>query len=389
VVGPYGYQKYLWRNSSGQILGSSQTLFLTPPPPPGTVLSLEIEPYAGYGCNDILYARMIDTLNVFARAGPDQLSCNRDQVQLGIIPKQGFVYSWSPSLGLSDANISNPLAMPEKTTSYTLFSRSLGGGCRTSDTVVVTASSVSNKMNLIGKEAFCAGFGDSAVLQVDPSDSIQWYRDNNPIRGAVFDRYKVSQSGSYYAVIVSAEGCIINTQKQSVFIDKAKPGITYPVEYAIANLPYRLSCRTFGSNVLWSPGTSLDNAAMASPVFKGFFEQLYSVEIKTSTGCITVDTQLVKIIKNVDIYVPTAFSPNGDGKNETLRPTLMGVKELQYFRIYNRWGQLMFETKTKWDGWDGKLNGKQQGTGVIVWEAQALGVDGRTYTQRGTSVLVR
>jgi hypothetical protein len=67
----------------------------------------------------------------------------------------------------------------------------------------------------------------------------------------------------------------------------------------------------------------------------------------------------------------------------------MGVKELQYFRIYNRWGQLMFETKTKWDGWDGKLNGKQQSTGVIVWEAQALGVDGRTYTERGTSVLLR
>lgn len=389
VVGPYGYQKYTWRNSAGQILGAAQTLFLNPPPPPGTVLSLEIEPYAGYGCNDILYARMIDTLKVFARAGPDQLSCNKDQVQLGVIPRQGFVYSWSPSSGLSDPLISNPLAAPDRTTSYVVSSRSLGGGCRTFDTVLVTASSVSNKMNLIGKDAFCAGFGDSAVLRVDPSDSIQWFRDNSPIRGAVFDRFKVSQSGSYYAVIVSAEGCVINTQKQSIFIDKARPGITYPVEYAVSNLPYRLSARTFGSSVLWNPGVSLDNPAMASPVFKGLYEQLYSIEIKTNTGCITIDTQMVKIIKNVDIYVPTAFSPNGDGKNETLRPTLMGVKELQYFRIYNRWGQLMFETKTKWDGWDGKLNGKQQGTGVMVWEAQALGVDGRTYTQRGTSVLVR
>ena len=389
VVGPYGYQKYTWRNSSGQVVGAAQTLFLTPPPPPGTVMTLEIEPYAGYGCNDILYARMIDTLKVFARAGPDQLSCNKDQVQLGVIPRQGFVYDWSPSLGLSDPNISNPLAAPDKTTSYVVTSRSIGGGCKTQDTAIVTASSVSNKMNLIGKDAFCVGFGDSAVLQVDPSDSIQWYRDNNPIRGAIYDRFKVLQSGSYYAVIISAEGCVINTQKQTVFIDKARPGVTYPVEYAIANLPYRLSARTFGSSVLWSPGISLDNPANVSPVFKGFSEQMYSVEIRTNTGCVTIDTQLVKIIKSVDIYVPTAFSPNGDGKNETLRPTLMGVKELQYFRIYNRWGQLMFETKTKWDGWDGRLNGKQQGTGVMVWEAQALGVDGRTYTERGTSVLLR
>jgi len=65
----------------------------------------------------------------------------------------------------------------------------------------------------------------------------------------------------------------------------------------------------------------------------------------------------------------------------------MGVKELQYFRIFNRWGQLLYETKTKRAGWDGKLNGKLQGTDVFVWELQALGVDGRTYSERGTSLL--
>jgi gliding motility-associated-like protein len=389
VVGPYGYQKYTWKNSSGQVLGSNQTLFMTPPPPPGTVLQLEIEPYAGYGCNDILYARMIDTLKVFANAGPDQLSCNKDPVQLGTIPKQGFVYSWSPAAGLSDATISNPLATPERTTKYTLVSRSLGGGCRTTDTVVITASSVSNNMTLLGKDAFCAGFGDSAVLVTDPSDSIQWFKDNVRIPGAVTDRLKITQSGSYYAIVLSAEGCVVNTEKQSILIDKARPGITYPVEYAVANYPYRLSARTFGSTISWQPGTNLDNPATTSPVFKGANEQNYLVEIKTNTGCVTIDTQDVKIIKAVEMYVPTAFSPNGDGRNELLRPTLMGVKELEFFRVYNRWGQLLFETKTKWDGWDGRVNGKPQASGVVVWEAQALGVDGKTYTEKGTAVLLR
>jgi gliding motility-associated-like protein len=389
VVGPYGYEKYTWHNASGQIIGNTQTLFLTPPPPPGTVLTLEIEPYSGYGCNDVLYARMIDTLNVFARAGPDRLSCNKDPVQLGTIPQPGFVYNWSPAAGLSDATISNPLATPDRTTSYIVTSRSLGGGCRTTDTAVITASSVSNKMNLLGKDVFCAGFGDSAVLMVDPSDSIQWYRDNIPIRGAVFDRLNVTQSGSYYAIILSTEGCVINTQKQLIVIDKAKPGITYPVEYAVANYPYRLSARTFGSSISWSPGVSLDNPSTVSPVFKGTSEQTYSIQIKTNSGCVTIDTQQVKIIKGVDIFVPTAFSPNGDGRNEVLRPTLMGVKELEFFRVFNRWGQLMFETKTKRDGWDGKVNGQLQATGVVVWEAQAVGVDGKTYTQKGTSVLLR
>jgi gliding motility-associated-like protein len=389
VVGPYGYQKYTWHDASGQVLGNTQTLFLAPPPPPGTVLSLDIEPYSGYGCNDILYARMVDTLSVFARAGPDKLSCNKDPVQLGGLPYPGFVYSWIPTVGLSDPTISNPIATPDKTTKYVLTSRSLGGGCRTTDTAVITASSVSSNMNLLGKDVFCAGFGDSAVLMVDPSDSIQWYKDNVQIKGAVFDRLKVTQSGSYYAIILSAEGCVINTQKQSILIDKAKPGIAYPVEYAIANYPYRLAARTFGSSVLWTPATNLDNPANVLPVFKGASEQTYSIEIKTNTGCVTIDTQQVKLIKGVDIFVPNAFSPNGDGLNEVLRPTLMGVKELEFFRIYNRWGQMMFETKTKRDGWDGKVNGKPQATGVVVWEAQALGVDGKVYAQKGTSVLLR
>lgn len=389
VAGPYGYQDYTWRNSDGQILGDKQTLYLAPPPPTGTTLSLEIVPYSGYGCNETLYARMIDTLKVFARAGPDQLSCNKDPVQLGALPTANFVYSWSPATGLTDPGISNPWATPDKTTGYILTSRSLGGGCRTMDTVVVTASGISNKMNLLGKDVFCEGFGDSAVLQVEPSDSIQWYKDNLPINGAVLDKFKVTQSGLYYAVLVSEEGCILNTRKQPVFIDKARPGITYPVEYAVINLPYRLAARSFGSGVLWTPAINLDNAANVSPIFKGSTEQLYSIEIKTNTGCITVDTQLVKLIKGVDIYVPTAFTPNGDGLNELLRPVLMGVKELQYFKVYNRWGQLVFETKTKRDGWNGKINGAPQATGVVVWEVQALGVDGKTYMQRGTSVLMR
>lgn len=389
VVGPYGYEKYTWYNDAGQVLGNNQTLFLAPPPPPGTTLSLEIVPYSGYGCNDTLYARMIDTLNVFARAGPDQLSCNKDPVQLGTLPTPNFVYSWSPAVGLSDPKISNPLATPDQTTNYILTSRSVGGGCRTTDTVMVTASSVSNKMDLIGKDVFCAGFGDSAVLLVDPADSIQWYKDNILINGAVFDRYKVTQSGSYYAVLVSAEGCVLNTEKQSIFIDKARPGITYPLEYAVVNLPYRLTARSFGSNVLWNPAIYLDDATNVSPIFTGDADQLYSIQIRTNTGCITVDTQQVKVINGVDIYVPNAFTPNGDGRNELLRPTLMGVKDLEYFKVYNRWGQLLFQTKTKRDGWDGKLNGAPQPTSVVVWEVRALGVDGRTYTQRGTTVLVR
>ncbi len=161
------------------------------------------------------------------------------------------------------------------------------------------------------------------------------------------------------------------------------------MQYAIENLPLTLQARDFGESILWNPATYLDNPAVTTPVFTGSKEQTYTIEITTPSGCITVDTLQVKTVKDVQIYVPSAFTPNGDGMNDFLRPTLMGVKELRYFRVYNRWGQLVYESKSAQPGWDGNIKSLPQQTGAVVWIAEAVGVDGRIYQQKGTSVLVR
>jgi gliding motility-associated-like protein len=184
-------------------------------------------------------------------------------------------------------------------------------------------------------------------------------------------------------------GCSASTEKQNVVIDVPRVGITYPVEYAIIDLPVNLEARQFGSTALWSPGKYLDNPSSFTPVFKGSTDQLYTIEIKTVSGCVTVDTQVVKTVSRADIYVPTAFTPNGDGLNEFLRPTLMGIKELKYFRIYNRWGQLLFDTRADGPGWDGRYHGTNLPTQVVVWMAEAISVDGRILSKKGTSTLVR
>lgn len=390
VVGPYGYQGYTWFNSSfSQSLGSAQTLTISPPPPVGTLIALEVVPYAGYGCTDTLYARLMDTLTAFANAGPDILSCNETAVQLGAPPRPGFVYSWLPATGLDNATISNPFAIPSATTSYELIMRSRGGGCLTRDTVLVTASIIDGDIRLVGKSTFCLDNNDSAVLYVTPSSITQWYRDGVSIPGATQTRYRANQSGSYHAVIKNVDGCQLTTSGQTVLIDKARPGVTYPEEYAVSNLPLPLQARDFGANYLWSPGISLNSGDVMNPVFTGRTEQRYLIRIATATECITIDTQVVKIIPAVEIYVPTAFTPNGDGKNDILSPTLMGLRDLYYFRVFNRWGELLYETKTKRAGWDGKLRGLPQASGVFVWVVAGMGVDGKTHTRRGTSALIR
>ena len=390
VTAPYGYQTYTWYNNSfSQVLGSQQTIRFSPPPNAGTDIAVEVVPYSGYGCLDTLYARLVDTLTITANAGRDTISCNHSPVILGANSKPGLVYSWTPTAGLNDPNISNPQATPDVTTSYVVATKHDGGGCLNTDTVVVKASIIDDSIRLIGKALYCIGNGDSTILTIHPTDNIQWFKDNIAINGAEQPAYRVTKSGSYYAILSNNEGCSVTTDKQEVVIDNARPGITYPVQYTVIDLPITLQARNFGSTALWSPTNFLDNAASYAPLFRSSSDQLYTVEIKTTTGCVTVDTQMVKIVAHADVYVPSAFTPNDDELNDILRPTLMGIKELHYFKIFNRWGQLMYETKTNYEGWDGRYKGTTLPTQVVVWIVEGVGVDGRIYTKKGTSTLIR
>jgi len=88
--------------------------------------------------------------------------------------------------------------------------------------------------------------------------------------------------------------------------------------------------------------------------------------------------------------MPNAFSPNTDGKNDLYKFTALGgIRELKYFRIYNRLGQLVYSTSTYGDGWDGKVGGRLQDAGVYVWMATATDWDGTIFTEQGSFVLVR
>jgi gliding motility-associated-like protein len=390
VVAPYGYQAYTWWDAGfGNVIGTSQTIRFAPPPAAGTTIAVEVVPYNGYGCLDTLYAKLIDTLTISSNAGPNKLSCNNDPVQIGSPPKPGLVYSWDPPTGLSNPSAANPFANPSSSTNYILTTKSSGGGCVDTDTVLVDASVIDNSLQLIGKPLFCVDSDDSALLRVHPTDSIQWFRNETPITAANQTDYRVRQSGIYHAMLFDNVGCRIRTANQEIIIETPKPGITYPLEYALIELPLTLKARQFGVNASWSPGTWLDIPNSYTPVFKGSADQLYLIKITTAAGCVTIDTQFVKTIDKVEVFVPTGFSPNNDGKNDRLRPTLKGIKELRYFRIFNRGGQVVYDAKTPLPGWDGKFRGMPQSSQVFVWMLAGIGLDGKMYMQKGTCVLVR
>ena len=390
LTAPFGYKNYTWLDSTFTIvLGTKQTISFKPPPPPGTTYPVIVTPYSGYGCIDTFYARLKDNLSVKADAGKDALSCDRILVTIGSNAIPGLIYSWQPVNGLSDPKVSDPAANPSAATTYILTENSAGGGCLSTDTVLVRASTLDTALRITGHAMFCSDSGDSAVLHVTPTKDIMWYKDGSLIPGITGVNYKVTETGTYNALLTNDDGCVLPSQHRDIVIDDPTPGTRYPDAYAVGNLPLSLQARQFGDEVLWSPGISLNTTASYTPVFNGRLEQLYTIKIVTKGGCVTVDTQLVKTIDKVAMYVPNAFTPNGDGINDVLRPVLFGIKELYYFKIFNRLGQQVFQTNVAGKGWDGTLNGLPQSSQLVVWIAEGVGVDDKTYLLKGSSILLR
>ena len=174
-----------------------------------------------------------------------------------------------------------------------------------------------------------------------------------------------------------------------VVIESPQQGIRYPDKVAVMNFSEPLQARSIGNAVLWMPSTNLDFPSSYTPNFKGLYPQLYSIQLKTDIGCITTDTQYVKTRKKIEIYVPNSFTPDGNGLNEYLRPYLMGFNTVTFFRVYNRWGKLLYQMQSDTPGWDGRINGQKQDMQTVVWMIEAIDVDGVTHKRQGTSILIR
>lgn len=143
---------------------------------------------------------------------------------------------------------------------------------------------------------------------------------------------------------------------------------------------------------LWSPATELNDPLIADPVATYNVEDntiKYTVKATTPFGCTGEGFITVKVFKTKpDIFVPNAFTP-GTAINSLFRPIPVGISSLQYFRIYNRLGQLVYTTSTIGNGWDGTLNGIAQDIGGYVWTVKGTDYNGNIITKSGTMVLIR
>jgi gliding motility-associated-like protein len=165
-----------------------------------------------------------------------------------------------------------------------------------------------------------------------------------------------------------------------------------PSMSAYASQPLPITVRTIPTyRYRWVPSRGIDYPDSSSVNFNYQITQEYLINLISPGGCITNDSVLVRVFDDnlVDIFVPKSFSPNGDGVNDKLYSYLTGVKTFQYFKVFNRFGKLMFETRNPDEGWDGTVGGTQQPMAIYIWVAMGIGLDGSPVERKGETLLLR
>jgi gliding motility-associated-like protein len=139
----------------------------------------------------------------------------------------------------------------------------------------------------------------------------------------------------------------------------------------------------------WSPLTGLSDPFIPDPVTVLKNDVTYYVTVTDENGCTATDDIKLKVFGNPDVYVPNSFTPNGDGKNDMLMPLGFGLRSVEYFKIYNRYGQLVFQTNSLGIGWDGTFKGKPQPAGTYTYMVKVINYRGWPVEQKGTSIIIR
>ncbi len=341
------------------------------------------------GCSD--NKNVIVPLNntVTLDAGTNKTICEGKAVMLNAV-SNGQSFMWAPAASLDNAAVINPVAAPVVTTKYYITAQT--GICAQTDSVTVFVNPAP-KPNAGADRTIC--FEEDAQLNGTGGIAYWWYptsylsnaRIDNPLAK------KLPGTITYALHVTDANGCN-SLKSDSVVITVTRPAIvSVGRDTAIAvGQPLQLNAVDVNnvgfSQYSWSPAYGLNNAIIYNPVTVLDKDVQYIITAATPFGCEGKDTINVKAYRGPEIYVPNAFTPNGDGKNDLLKAIPVGIQQFYYFRIYNRWGNLVFNTANAVTGWDGKVKGASSPSGTYTWIAEAKDYKGNILQRRGTVILL-
>ena len=239
--------------------------------------------------------------------------------------------------------------------------------------------------------------GGQIALHADGGGHYRWYDTPDFSTAASLDCNTCSSPVSssdvvadihYNVIITSEEGCIDTLQ--SVIHYVPTPVVTISPEYS--KIKYGTSVQLEASGALyytWTPSGSLDYSTQSNPNASPKEPTQYIVTGFSENGCTDTDSSFVDVDFTNPIYIPSAFTPNNDGRNDVLKILNLNFLVLTEYQIVNRWGAVVFSTTDPDVGWDGRYKGVPQEAGVYFYIIRASNPNGAQVYYKGDITLLR
>ena len=337
------------------------------------------------GCvnTDSIRVRVVDFVTLDAK--PDSTICLTDEVRLNA-SGDALKFSWSPSSTLDNPLKRNPIAKPLGNSTYSVVASI--GKCSATDRV--TIRTVPYPIAKAGPDTTVC-FEDTAQFHASmvaskfnwsPANSMQ---NSNTLSPIAFP----NKTTAYILTVTDTLGCPKPSRDTLLLTVRPKIKAFAGRDTAIV-LGQPLQLNGSGADFFtWSPSAGLNRTDINNPVARLSEDATYVLKAFTEEGCFAMDTLKVRVFTTgPDIFVPNAFSPTWEA-NVVFRPIPVGISRLQYFRIFNRWGQMVFNTTQAGFGWDGRVGGKLQSAGTYAWMVEGVDYTGKTISKKGTMMLIR
>lgn len=333
----------------------------------------------------IVWVTNLDDLS----AGDDFAICLGEVAQLQALGNPADSYLWSPFNLVSDSSIVNPTSQPDTTTTYTVVVTR--NGCTITDDVTVRVDTIT-PLNVVSPVVICQG--QSAQLEASGASTYLWTPPvglsatniANPMANpTVSTSYLVTGSLGLCEADVDTVDVIVNPVP--IISASSSAYNFFPDDYIQLNVQTDLS----GYDLNWTPADALTCNTCPNPIATPTATTLYIVTAVNEFGCTAADSLTIRLYNSCSddaIIVPNGFTPNGDGNNDILY--IRGIQNIETFKVYDRWGALLFSSNNIANGWDGTHNGTPAAGGVYIYYVVApCVIDGSNIIKKGNVTLVR
>jgi gliding motility-associated-like protein len=343
-----------------------------------------------WGCSTTITESVIIYPPPTITASPDTLICVGDKATL--TGYGGVSYVWSPPATLSCTACNPTEATTTVVTTYTVVGTD-AHGCVNSDTVTVFLKTQTVSV-AHGDTAVC--YGTKVQIWDSGATKFTWMPPTGLSSSTISDPLADPNVTTTYTVTAQLGSCAPDINYVTIIVYPLPTVNAGDDQTLIAGSTAQLNAT--GTNIYtysWSPDETLSCSTCANPVASMSVTTTYIVDVTSNHDCRNSDSVTIHLYcSSSQIFIPNSFTPNGDGQNDVFYPRGTGISNIKSFRIYNRWGELLFERTNiamndESNAWDGTFGGATPRPDVYVYIVDAICETGEPIFIKGDVTIIR